>query len=198
MMTLALGFFAILANVVGLSYWLRRRKSQFDLIPNCLLTRWPVLFVTGKRSPFYFSNYWNVYPEFLAEHGYEVFHLYLPWRHHEKRAQTLRNFLKHQASSQTKSQAKFHFMLDHESYEELKHLLINSSVVASFQIVPAAAQTTPAPLVHRLSYGLHRLVSGFSHTVPAVDIGLSKASLKNAVLLLEQVRELAEKDATQV
>lgn len=57
-----------------------RRLRNLELKPNCLLTRYPIVFLTGRRSIFYFRNYWNQIPNFLAEHGYEVEILELPWK----------------------------------------------------------------------------------------------------------------------
>lgn len=57
-----------------------RRTRDLELKPNCLLTRYPLVFLTGRRSIFYFRNYWNQIPNFLAEHGYEVEILELPWK----------------------------------------------------------------------------------------------------------------------
>ncbi|MCB0394297.1 MAG: hypothetical protein KDD25_07045 [Bdellovibrionales bacterium] len=42
------------------------------LRPNCLLTRYPIVFVHGASSPFYFGRYWNQIPKYLHEHGFEI------------------------------------------------------------------------------------------------------------------------------
>ncbi len=49
-----------------------RRQSSYELIPNCLLTRFPIVFVRGRQSPFYFLRYWNTVPQYLRNHGYEI------------------------------------------------------------------------------------------------------------------------------
>ncbi|MCM2282892.1 MAG: hypothetical protein NDI61_13715 [Bdellovibrionaceae bacterium] len=67
-----------------------RRLDQLPLVPNCLLTRYPLVFVTGSRSAFYFTNYWNQIPAYLAEHGYEVEVIELPWRRSERRLDALK------------------------------------------------------------------------------------------------------------
>ncbi len=66
-----------------------QRLHQLQLKPNCLLTRYPIVFLCGRRSPFYFLNYWNQIPDFLREHGYDVATVTLPWRDLSKSAQTL-------------------------------------------------------------------------------------------------------------
>jgi hypothetical protein len=63
-----------------------RRLRDLELKPNCLLTRYPIVFMTGRRSIFYFKNYWNQIPTFLAEHGYEVEILELPWKNEALRS----------------------------------------------------------------------------------------------------------------
>ena len=51
-----------------------------ELVPNCLLTRYPVCFVHGRKSIFNAFGYWKGMPEYLRAHGYKVFELAVPWR----------------------------------------------------------------------------------------------------------------------
>lgn len=77
--------------------WLRvLRTHKINLRPNCLITRYPITFLSGKQSPFYFGKYWNNLPEYLAEHGYEVNTLNLPSRSTELRSLKLDAILKTQ------------------------------------------------------------------------------------------------------
>lgn len=70
--------------------WQRAKiKFNYKLTPNCLLTRYPIVFLSGKKSLFYFGNYWNFVPQFLRDHGYEVIDLELPWRNPDLRKQIL-------------------------------------------------------------------------------------------------------------
>lgn len=78
--------FDVLTSLVGLialgaAMNLRRaqRPVTVELQANCLLTRRPLIFVTGLRTPFYFSSYFNEAPSILREHGYQVEVLRLPW-----------------------------------------------------------------------------------------------------------------------
>ena len=76
MITLAFAFlFSV--GLISISVWLNHKRAQnrplIDLIPNCLLTSKPIVFITGRESLFYFGNYWNGLPRYLAEHGYEVY-----------------------------------------------------------------------------------------------------------------------------
>lgn len=61
-----------IALFISLNLRRARRSPAVHLVPNCLLTRYPICFVHGRPSPFYFSRYWNAVPRYLSEHGYEV------------------------------------------------------------------------------------------------------------------------------
>ena len=50
----------------------RARLKGLELRPNCLLTRYPIAFVAGRRSLFRLTDHWNCIPHYLREHGYEV------------------------------------------------------------------------------------------------------------------------------
>jgi hypothetical protein len=67
---------ALIAASLGFQIYRRalgkRRLSRLELRPNCLLTRYPIAFLSGRRSPFRALNYWNDIPGYLREHGYEV------------------------------------------------------------------------------------------------------------------------------
>lgn len=78
---------AALAMIAVGSNGLRRRhlRAPATLEPNCLLTKEPVEFWTGPRSPFYFRHYWNGLPLFLHAHGYDVRPVSFPWRNPERR-----------------------------------------------------------------------------------------------------------------
>ena len=104
-----------------LSNYLRSKEQPIpDLIPNCLLTKYPLVFIPGPRSLFYFMRYWNEIPHFLASHGYEVFLASLPWKDSEKRKKYLLDFLT--AKSQD-SKEKIHLFFDQSSVLEISDLL---------------------------------------------------------------------------
>lgn len=109
--------------IVALAVLVNQRRARdtwdFELKPNCLLTRWPILFITGRRSLFYFSKYWNHYPSFLAEHGYEVFTLHLPWNKKEQRLKRMADFFK----MRSEEGRRFHLVMDSETMDELRKLL---------------------------------------------------------------------------
>jgi len=116
----ALGWvsFTVFAN-----YYRARNRTVVPLRANCLLTRFPFLFVAGKKSIFYFMQYWNSLPDCLAQHGYEVYHLDLPWRGRERRRQELSHFL-HEAEKEGKT---FHLVIDESSLPEMEGLFSRES-----------------------------------------------------------------------
>src|SRR5690606_33726579 len=108
--------------VVPLLILANHRRAQFDvgqsLQPNCLLTQYPLLFLTGRRSIFYFQGYWNWIPRFLSDHGYEVMTLDLPWRKKGARRQVLEEFLR----VADEKGLKFHFIGDATCESDLEWL----------------------------------------------------------------------------
>lgn len=122
-MDIVISAFSIVVLLLGLAifsnHWRQSQDIPFELEPNRLLTRWPLLFVTGPRSLFYFSCYWNFYTVYLAEHGYEVFTLQLPWNSLRSRRRHLEKFL----DFQEKNQKYFHLVLDSATFSEFEDLL---------------------------------------------------------------------------
>ena len=207
---------AILALAILSNQARSRHQVSFELKPNCLLTRWPLVFVTGPRSLFYFSTYWNLYTVFLAEHGYEVFTLHLPWSNPQDRKARFEEFLKNQEIAQK----HFHFFMDAPTFAEFRDLLKErrSDVVRSLNEV-IDANTGDAQLKTELSalpfptgviecqstlvpywslkwtYFLHRLVR-HNPSLPALStLGVTNGEdLQNCIRLLERTQTLAEMD----
>lgn len=183
---LALGIFTNLRR--------RRRNLRYELTPNCLLTRWPILFVTGRRSVFYFSRYWNVYPEFLTEHGYEVYTLHLPWSDARERARRFSEFLR----EHSRQERRYHLVLDAPSQEEFAALFTNQN----FSCIESLNGLSPEECVHSalglgqsLSYRLHRLRTWPKVIADPHSLGVSpEASLQNARSLLHKIAQRAEED----
>ncbi|MFM6927563.1 MAG: hypothetical protein ACKOX6_03825 [Bdellovibrio sp.] len=211
---LALSFFILLLALAVFTNKARAAK-HFDsnLHPNCLLTRWPLLFVTGPRSFFYFSSYWNIYTSYLAEHGYEVFNLRLPWSNPRLRQEHFAEFLK----SQDQAQRKFHLVVDQYTFNEFEDYLRKHKpqcVISVTKVTDMHSQTHsnltafPIPIANvetipgrkssffvRLAYSVHQvLLTG--KAVPSLNVlGACKdSSLQNARLLLERSQTLAEMD----
>lgn len=189
-----------------------RYSPAFELSPNCLLTRKPILFLTGHRSIFYFKRYWNFFPVFLAEHGYEVYHLRLPWTKTHERTQRTLDFLK----GQQQIHKAYHLVMDSVTYAELKPLLSQErlesvqsltvtfteqkSIQTSLQpnLYPTAyleMKQSKAPIFISLSFLLHKILCKGGHGLNLGCLGFY--DLSNAGQLLQRAVTLAEQDLMQ-
>lgn len=192
-----------------------RQTLPFELEPNCLLTRWPLLFITGPRSIFYFSSYWNIYTSFLAEHGYEVFTLNLPWNNTELRHKRFQFFL----DQQEKNKRHFHLVLDRPTFEELKDILqerrycvVSVTELVDGDFAESLSKSSSHPLeIGTLNfksskhpsifmpfcYQLHRHLTK-NKDIPSLDtLGANpETAISNSLKLLERAKILAEMDLT--
>lgn len=176
---------------LGLFSNLRRgaKVFEFPLQPNCLLTRYPVVFLTGPRSIFYFRKYWNAFPVYLAEHGYEVFTVHLPWKG-PARKQKLREFL----AEQERTEKVFHFVVDAATSVELAEVLHASPAVLSQTIPPASAGNLRAGIFSELSFFLHRYARFNSTSIAPTLSELGANFPANTEWLLARMKELGEQD----
>ncbi|MGE5086735.1 MAG: hypothetical protein ACM3MG_10575 [Bacillota bacterium] len=214
---LTLSLFVLLLALAVFTNKARAAKHfKSTLHPNCLLTRWPLLFVTGPRSFFYFSSYWNIYTSYLAEHGYEVFNLRLPWSNPRLRQERFAEFLK----SQDQAQRKFHLVVDQYTFNEFADYLRehkphcvmsvtkvvekhspNDSSLKAFPVPVATLEAVPghkSSFFVRFAYSVHQtLLAG--KELPSLNVlGACKDSaLQNARLLLDRSQILAEMDLRQ-
>jgi hypothetical protein len=53
----------------------RARLANLELTPNCLLTRYPIVFISTPPSLFRFRDPWHDVAAYLREHGYDVFEI---------------------------------------------------------------------------------------------------------------------------
>ncbi|MEN0057632.1 MAG: hypothetical protein AAGB31_02265 [Bdellovibrio sp.] len=219
-MDLLLGTFTLLIMALALAFfsnqWRRQHQRQdFPLHPNCLLTRWPLVFVTGPRSLFYFRAYWNLYTPYLAEHGYEVFIVHLPWNKMEARQQQWRLFLKEQEAQKK----PFHLFIDHESHHDLAAFIpapsadlvlsitevtdedevedpaIPETAIRAYEILKCPPPTKTASFFLDFSYRLHKWMIRRTHPTSLSALGGEPTTaLNNSRLLLERCRRLAEED----
>jgi len=110
----------------GFSMLLAMNDENLVLRPNCLLTRYPLVFITGFRSLFYYKRLCPELQDFLIAHGYRVLSPAMPFRNVTHRQRDLLDWLRSQP------EAQFHFVLTEETAAEL------ASVIKEF---PASTST---------------------------------------------------------
>ncbi|HEY8269629.1 MAG TPA: hypothetical protein VIG33_01970 [Pseudobdellovibrionaceae bacterium] len=183
--------FLLLGLMVSTNFYRELRQYNFELKPNCLLTRKPVVFINGPCSIFYFRKYWNAYPEILTEHGYEVFSLHLPWRG-PARFTKMQKFLNQQEINSN----KYHFICDEFSSAELEGLFKYSRSVASLTILKnkeeLSSQDTYSRSFLNWSYKLHSWSCKSLVLPTAEDLGVQFPT--SASWLLEKMQENGEQD----
>jgi hypothetical protein len=151
--------FSVVLIALALSHNLKRanRVLEVDLLPNCLLTRYPIVFISGQRTLFHFLDYWNHIPIYLSEHGYEVIELTLPWRNRRQQTQALRSRI------EQLPHPKIHLFVDQSlDIDELK--LIDNPKVASITVVEnqirsrntlRVSDLMPNALLHTIQWDPH-------------------------------------------
>lgn len=193
----------------------RARSTTVELTPNCLLTRYPLLFLSGKNSLFYHGNYWNSLPDHLAQHGYEVFNCELKPRNRKKRTDEIRQIFE----SLDKQNNKLHVFIDSTSIQEMKTILANSLFhsIASityvhdnsltddkstglFPIKSAIEEITILPRgTKNLAWRLHCfLVSDADRSPAAIGCANSKDLEFIKEQFLRRAIDLAERDYSQI
>lgn len=205
---IVVGLFVCLAAA---SILLRKAEVEFELVPNQLITRKPLVFMSGDRSIFYFTRYWNQIPSFLTEHGFEVYKAPLPWKKGPARLNRI------QAIFKSWEQQKFtcHLFVDPSIYQEVSTIIDQhpSFSITSLNLVCADAELAlqdPAklkspPIAWRevqwqpssenepFYWRAHKVVSRTPTQATQLGIPLDE-NLKTA--LLAHVKVLAERDFT--
>lgn len=150
----------------------------------------------------------------MAEHGYEVFNLRLPWNKAPHREKRFIDFIE----QQEKLGRKFHLVVDSPTFGELEPFLRthNSPAIMSLTEIcdddrahnSAALKALPMPfasiemmasakasLLTRFTYALHKasLTKYFLPSLSALG-ACEDTALTNARLLLERSQILAEQD----
>lgn len=190
--------------ILALSDNLHRRRiiqekmTDFHLIPNCLLTRYPLVFIPGKRSLFYFMEYFNELPRYLAEHGFEVYKAHLPWQDSLARKEQCLKILK-------ANKTPVHLVLTEETWMELSSALKDSPKISSITLLSQKATPSmptelpsvshPWPL-SKIIWKLHAKLT--KDSTPAETLGLDKnynAQIQKK--LLNRANELGEIDFTK-
>jgi hypothetical protein len=207
-----LGGLSLLFALVFSNLKRARTPAIPELKPNILLTRFPLIFVTGHRSLFYFLGYFEQIPNLLASHGFEVFHLTLPWQSHQRRLHHLHKFLLLRSSQGQ----RFHFFIDSSTQPELAALLAkeNFSCISSVTHLQngQACETTSNALsalsrpIEELSlptsprrswqWTAHRLLHPHLWRLSRFNSGFIESPALNN-LVLERSQFLAERDLIQ-
>jgi hypothetical protein len=180
--------------------WNKSRTEKifsFTLFPNCLLTRHPVVFVDGKKSVFYFGKFWNFIPDYIADHGYEVIDLTLPWRNSASRLSEIENFL--QVLSAEKMAC--HFFIDPSSDIDFRQAAKKFP-----EAVRSITLATDLDFTNEQASGgtpfflwLHQMLLGKKESTPARVLGLDP-SLEPKIcgkIYLKHCVQLAEQDLQQ-
>ncbi|MGZ3691573.1 MAG: hypothetical protein ACXVAX_08715 [Pseudobdellovibrio sp.] len=158
------------------------------LRPNCLMTRFPLVFLNGPRSLFFHEKLGTTLQDYVAAHGYVVLYPPLAFRHKKLRSLQLENFLRQQ------NQSRFHFILGPQTESEFADL---------FKKYPGSTFTNPESLMNAvekpqsvpLSYKLHSLFSGLMNV--EVENYNAVFPVKNIVIyerFLDRCVELAENE----
>ncbi|MBC7371336.1 MAG: hypothetical protein H7326_07220, partial [Bdellovibrionaceae bacterium] len=137
---------------------------------------------------FYFRKYWNAYPEILAEHGYEVFTLSLPWRG-PVRQDRMAEFFQTQ-----KSGKKFHFICDPTTEKEFRNLFDENCCTASVTVFESEAprHNKTQSITLNFAYRLHAWHFSNDELPKAEDLGLHFPH--EAPKLLIKMQALGEQD----
>ena len=100
-----------------------------NLRPNCLLTRYPIIFLSGRTSLFRFGSSWRDIPDWLEAHGYDVLVFKFSSNSHQKRINELKSFLELSKGD------PYHFVGEKSSIKELEWLQsLNNKCVKSLTI----------------------------------------------------------------
>lgn len=154
----------------------RRPREPAELEPNCVLTRYPVDFWTGRRTIFHFRETWGGLPVHLAAHGYDARTVRLPWSGAEAR----------RAFARRRLESPRHLVLDWATAEELEVVLRERPPLSLTVIDPVHESA-----VDRFCFALHRL--SLRATGPTLRPRKAVAGDPRA-RLLEAIRRLAEDD----
>ncbi len=158
------------------------------LRPNCLLTRYPVVFINPPRSLFWYEKLGGWYQDHLTEHGYQVICPTLPFRNRNLRSKSLEAWLEQQNIK------RFHFVLAKNTFEEFKPLFIKlneCTFTFSDNFTLSTKNTQPA----QLSYLFHKwFCCVYSVKIPDYSALFPHKNQMEFERLLDRCIELAEND----
>lgn len=131
-----ISFIIAMSTIVGIialqflkAKWLRVQYTNLVLKPNCLLTKYPILFIGGQSSLFRLFNDWNDIPDFLREHGYEVFTFRMPSQNLAKRQKALDTYI-------CQAPSKLHIIASSTLLFELENMKLDcEGKIASIHVI---------------------------------------------------------------
>ena len=108
-----------------------RRFNTLELKPNCLLTRYPIAFLSGPRTLFRLFDHWNSVPLYLREHGYEVYVIEPAGAQQSRRSERMES-----VQSALQTLGRCHVIADGSLEQDLEDLAsLRPFNVASFTVV---------------------------------------------------------------
>lgn len=93
------------------------KPDNLALRPNCLLTRSPLVFVSGPRSLFSPNKMGSDLQDFILAHGYQMTSPWLPFRGKPQRTAALSLWLEKNKSK------SFHFFMAENTWKEMQPVL---------------------------------------------------------------------------
>jgi hypothetical protein len=160
-------------------------------MPNCLLTRYPIVFIPGQQSLFYNGRYWNFIPEYLEEHGYEVLNVDLPWRDSKRRKEDLLRLTDALISEKTPC----HWICDQSSAQEVAEL--HNTYPQAFKSLQVMDHDKNFHLGNSWTTTLHNLIWTAKSPLNPYVVGLAKNDTETKMIgksYLSIMVRLAEQD----
>ena len=162
--------------------------NNLALRPNCLLTRYPIVFINPPRSLFWHEKLGGWYQDLLTEHGYQVYCPPMAFRDRNLRFKSLENWLKQQKGS------RFHFVLTRTSLEEFKAIFDKLSE-STFTFSDDFNPTPSTRISNSFQYLLHRWFCSLdSVKIPDYSAVFPVKTRTEFDRLLDRCIELAEND----
>lgn len=160
--------------------------NNLVLRPNCLMTKYPLVFITGIRSLFFYEKLGGDLQDYIAAHGYVVLNPVLPFRSRKLRELSLKKWL---SSEKNK---RFHFILSQDTYQEFK-AVFNQYTDSSFTITDHFNK--PLSTYEPLYFKLHRLFCRLQGYRPGTySSTLSNKTTEFYERFLDHCIELAENE----
>lgn len=161
--------------------------NNLVLRPNCLMTKYPLVFVSAPRSLFYHEKLGGQLQDFIEAHGYVVHSPAMPFRSKPLRQRYLQQWLLKQKD------IGFHFILAEDTYQELKDILPETHF-NTFTRLPTVLLGNEV-LTEPLFYKCHRLFCLlFGTKVPPYSQVLLDRRLEFYDRFLDHCVDLAENE----